>query len=189
MRFRPTLIPGAVLIELDPHRDERGFFARTWDVEAFEREGLPTSLVQASMSRNHRRGTVRGMHLQSPPSAEGKLVRCARGAVYDVVIDLRPDSPTYGRHVGVELTAEAGNALFIPPLLAHGFQTLADDTDVFYQMTDVYVPALGLGVRWDDPAFSIDWPIQEDITIAARDRDYPDFDHGAWVARLEGARR
>jgi dTDP-4-dehydrorhamnose 3,5-epimerase len=189
MRFRPTLIPGAVVVELEPHGDERGYFARTWSHDEFAAHGLPTGLVQASVSRNHRRGTVRGMHMQLPPSAEGKLVRCARGAIFDVVVDLRPDSPTYRRHVSVELTADAGNALFIPPLLAHGFQTLADDTDVFYQMTDVHAPALAHGFRWDDPAFGIAWPIRDDVTIAARDRDYPDFDHDAYLARLAGAGR
>ena len=189
MRFHPTPIPGVVVIELEPRRDDRGFFARTWAPEAFAAHGLPTGLVQASLSRNDRRGTVRGMHMQLPPSAEGKLVRCTRGAIYDVVIDLRPGSPTYRRHAGVELTADAGNALFIPPLLAHGFQTLVTDTDVFYQMTDVYAPALAHGVRWDDPAFGIDWPIREGITIVERDRDYPDFDHDAYVARIEACRR
>jgi dTDP-4-dehydrorhamnose 3,5-epimerase len=189
MRFRPTAIPGAFVIELETHGDERGFFARTWDHEAFERQGLPGRLVQASLSRNHRRGTVRGMHLQLPPSAEAKIVRCVRGAIYDVALDLRPDSSAYRQHVAVELTAEAGNALFIPPLVAHGFQTLADDTDVAYQMTDVHAPELGHGVRWDDPAFGIAWPIRDGVVIAARDRDYSDFDPAAWTARLEGARR
>jgi dTDP-4-dehydrorhamnose 3,5-epimerase len=129
------------------------------------------------------------MHLQAEPHGEDKLVRCTRGAVFDVAVDLRPGSPTLHRWHGIELSADNGVALWIPRGFAHGFQTLTGDAEVLYAMSTPFVDGAGYGVRWDDPAFGIDWPIQEDITIAARDRDYPDFDHRAWVARLEGARR
>ncbi len=123
------------------------------------------------------------MHLQLPPSREGKLVRCIRGAIYDVIIDLRPGSPTYLQHFGVTLEAHRYNALYIPPLVLHGFQTLTDDCDVFYEMTDVFAPDLSFGARWDDPAFGIEWPIREDIVIVSRDASYPDFDSAAFLAR------
>lgn len=187
MQFRSTPLAGAVLVEIEPHRDVRGFFARTWCSVEFAAAGLANILVQASMSRNQRRGTVRGMHMQLPPSAEAKLVRCARGAIHDVIVDLRPHSPTYLRNFSVELTAHVSNALYIPPLMAHGFQTLEDDTDVLYCMSDVYSPELACGFRWNDSVFQIDWPIRGGVTIVPRDRDYPDFNQATYLARLNAA--
>jgi len=184
MRFHKTPIVGAFVVEIEPHADERGFFARTWCAHEFAEAGLASVVAQASMSRNAHKGTIRGMHLQLPPSREAKLVRCTRGAIHDVIVDLRPASPTYMSHFAAQLTAGACDALYIPPLVAHGFQTLADDTDVLYQMSDVYAPELGCGFRWDDPAFGIDWPIRAPLTIIARDRTYPDFDPESHAARV-----
>jgi dTDP-4-dehydrorhamnose 3,5-epimerase len=137
--------------------------------------GLSPAMVQANISYNRKRGTVRGMHMQLPPSQESKLVRCTRGSAIDVIVDLRQDSATFLQHCSIELHAELGNAIYIPPMLAHGFQTLVDDTEVFYQMTDFFAPELGVGWRWDDPAFAIRWPITSDITIGQRDATYDDF--------------
>lgn len=176
------------MVELEPHADERGFFARLWCAREFEQAGLSEYLVQASLSRNDRRGTLRGMHLQMPPSSEAKLVRCTRGSIYDVVVDLRPDSETYLRHFGVTLTAKEGKALYVPPLMAHGFQTLEDNTDVLYQMTDYYAPQLGCGFRWNEPAFAIEWPIAGELIMHSRDRAYPDFDPISFAARIRATR-
>ena len=177
MRFVSTEIPGCAIVEIEPHQDERGFFARTWCQDEFAEAGLPSLLAQCSVSRNRKRGTLRGMHFQLPPSAEGKLVRCTRGAILDVVVDIRSMSPRYLDHVSVELTADNGRAVFIPPGCAHGFQTLEGDTDVFYQMTDFFAPDLAAGLRWNDPALGIDWPIDSPI-MNERDRNYPDLDSG-----------
>jgi dTDP-4-dehydrorhamnose 3,5-epimerase len=182
MRFVPTDIPGCAIVEIEPHEDERGFFARTWCRDEFDGAGLPSRLVQCSVSRNRKRGTLRGMHFQLPPSFEGKLVRCTRGAIVDVVVDIRSMSPRYLDHVSVELSADNGRAIFIPPGCAHGFQTLEDGTDVFYQMTDVFTADLSAGLRWNDPALAIDWPI-DSPTINDRDRNYPDLDRG-WIGGL-----
>jgi dTDP-4-dehydrorhamnose 3,5-epimerase len=182
MRFVPTDIPGCAIVEIEPHEDERGFFARTWCRDELDGAGLPSRLVQCSVSRNRKRGTLRGMHFQLPPSFEGKLVRCTRGAIVDVVVDIRSMSPRYLDHVSVELSADNGRAIFIPPGCAHGFQTLEDGTDVFYQMTDVFTPDLSAGLRWNDPALAIDWPI-DSPTINDRDRNYPDLDRG-WIGGL-----
>jgi dTDP-4-dehydrorhamnose 3,5-epimerase len=188
MIFAPTTIAGAWVVELDRRVDERGYFARVWCAEEFERHGLPPELRQGSVSHNARAGTLRGMHFQWPPSAEGKLVRCEAGAVHDVILDLRPESATFMRHVGIVLDAEAGRAVYIPPGCAHGFQTLHDDTRVLYLMTDVYAPELADGVRYDDAAFGIRWPLPVSM-IAARDAAYPDFDATAHRARFaRGAR-
>lgn len=187
MRFSDTGIAGAVLVDLEPHADARGYFARTWCAREFAAHGLPAQFVQASLSRNTHRATVRGLHLQLPPSREGKLVSCIAGAIYDVLVDLRPDSPSFLRHFGVELTADSHRGLYIPPLCAHGFQTLVDGAEVLYQMTDYFAPELGFGARWDDPAFGIRWPIATAGAIAARDAGYPDFDAAAYRERL-GAR-
>ena len=187
MIFEETPLPGAFIVKIEPHRDHRGFFARTWCTREFADRKLPGELVQASLSRNDRRGTVRGMHMQLPPSQEGKLVRCARGRIYDVIVDLRVGSPTYLRHFGVELTSDAQNALYIPPGMLHGFQTLEDDTDVFYQMTDFHAPELAFGARWNDPAFGIRWPISDAVIMAERDATYPDFDAAAYERRAAGA--
>lgn len=174
MIFRPTPLAGAVLLELERKADERGFFARTWCREEFAAQGLDPALSQCSVSFNHRRGTLRGLHLQAAPHAETKLVRCTRGAVWDVIVDLRPESPTFRQHFAAVLSAETGNALYIPPGMAHGFQTLEDATEVFYQISVPYAPESARGYRWDDPAFGIPWP--EPVTvISERDREWPDW--------------
>jgi len=185
MRFTDTPLQGAVVVEIEPHRDSRGYFTRLWCAREFEAQGLPGRIVQASLSRNLKRGTVRGMHMQLPPSREGKIVQCVRGRIYDVIVDLRLGSPTFLHHFGIELTAEAHNALYIPPWMLHGFQTLEDDTEVLYQMTDFHASELAWGARWNDPAFRIEWPIVSDVTLLARDRTYADFDRAAYeqVAR------
>jgi dTDP-4-dehydrorhamnose 3,5-epimerase len=190
MRFEPLPLDQAFLVRVEPHADARGLFARTFCVAEFAAAGLPTALVQASISFNARRGTVRGMHFQWAPSREAKLVRCARGALFDVLLDLRPGSPSYLRHVAVELNEANRDAVFIPHGVAHGFQTLADATEVLYQMTDVHAPALAAGVRWNDPGFGIRWPLTGGIVVSERDAGYPDFDRAAFeaeLARREGA--
>lgn len=174
MRFTETALKGAFLVELEPHRDERGFFARTFCAEEFARAGLPTAFPQCNLSANARAGTLRGMHFQGEPAPEGKLVRCSRGAIFDVIVDLRRDSPTHRQWRGFELTAENGSALYIPPGFAHGFQTLVDETDVFYQMTVPYHPAAQGGVRWNDPAFGIGWPLPVS-GLSPRDAAYPAY--------------
>jgi dTDP-4-dehydrorhamnose 3,5-epimerase len=175
VRFVPTTLAGAYVIEQERHADERGFFARTWCAQEFREHGLEPSLAQCSVSFNHRRGTLRGLHYQVPPFAEAKLVRCTRGALYDVAVDLRPDSPSFRRWVGVELTEDDGRALYIPRGLAHGFYALADGTEVFYQISTPYEPAAARGVRWNDPFHGVEWPGPVEV-IAPRDRDYPDVD-------------
>lgn len=172
MQFRPLSIAGAMVVDVERREDPRGFFARSFCCDEFAAHGLPPVFVQCNISWNARRGTLRGMHFQRAPSREGKLVRCTAGAILDMVVDLRPDSPTCRRWEGVELTAANRRALYIPPGLAHGFQTLADDTEVFYQMTDMFAPDLADGVRWNDPAFGIEWPIADPI-LSERDAAYP----------------
>jgi dTDP-4-dehydrorhamnose 3,5-epimerase len=174
VRFAETELRGAWVVELEPHADERGFFARTWSRDELAEHGLSTEVSQCSMSRSPRAGTIRGMHFQTPPHGEVKLVRCTRGAIYDVIIDLRPESPTHRRWLGVELVAERGNALYVPKGFAHGFQTLVDDVEVFYMMSDPYVAAASSGVRWNDPTFGIEWPL-EATSLSDRDRDWPDY--------------
>ncbi len=174
MKFIPTELDGAMLVEMEPHRDERGYFARTMCVEEFGQAGLVTGFPQASQSHNLRAGTVRGMHFQDPPHAETKLVRCVRGAVWDVIIDLRPGSPGRGRWQGFELSAANGRALYIPEGFAHGFQTLEDETDVLYLISHPYVPGVGRGARPDDPAFAIPWPLPVSV-INDKDRTWPLF--------------
>jgi dTDP-4-dehydrorhamnose 3,5-epimerase len=190
VNLAPTAIPGAFTVELERNADERGFFARTWCREEFARAGIEIDIVQASVSHNGRRGTLRGLHFAWPPSRETKLVRCERGRVHDVIVDLRPESPAFLRHMAVTLDAEACNAIYIPPGVAHGFQTLADDCTVFYMMSEAYRPELADGVRFDDPAFGVSWPLPVS-SIHPRDRGYPDFDAAAYAARyrsaLEGA--
>jgi dTDP-4-dehydrorhamnose 3,5-epimerase len=184
MRFEPLAIDGAALVRIEPNRDARGFFARAFCVDEFSAAGLPTQLVQASVSYNERAATVRGMHFQWPPSQEGKLVRCIRGRLYDVLLDLRPRSPTYLQHLAVTLDEDNHDAVFIPPGIAHGFQTLLPRTEIWYQMTDRYVPELAAGVRWNDPAFAIRWPLPESV-ISERDASYPDFDREQFERELE----
>jgi len=181
-------MPGAASIRIERKADARGFFARTFCIDEFAAHGLPVEFVQASISYNERRGTVRGMHFQWPPSREGKLVRCLRGRLLDVLLDLRPDSPYYLRHCAVQLDEDSRDAVFIPQGVAHGFQTLADRTEVLYQMTDTFAPDLGTGFRWNDPAFAIHWPLPGSV-MSERDAQWPDFDRGAFEAQLAARRR
>lgn len=175
MRFTKLELSGVFLIELSPNVDERGFFARTFCEQEFAEHGLPVRFPQCNLSRNTRAHTLRGMHYEAWPSQESKLVRCVSGAIYDVVVDLRPSSPTRLQWVAVELSAERGQALFIPPSFAHGFLTLSDATDVFYHMGDSYRAGAGRGARFDDRAFGIRWPARPAV-ISERDASYPDFD-------------
>lgn len=174
MLFRPTKLAGAFLIEPERREDERGFFARTWCEREFAEHGLETRLVQCNISFNKRRGTLRGMHFQTGPYEEVRLVRCTRGAIYDVVVDLRPKSSTFREHISFELDAENRLMLYVPKGFAHGFLTSTDNTEVFYQMSEFFYPAHSCGVRWDDPAFGIPWPSKIEV-ISERDHTYPDF--------------
>jgi dTDP-4-dehydrorhamnose 3,5-epimerase len=174
MIFNETKLAGAFEIELERHADARGFFARTWCARELAEHGLRTTLAQCSISLNTHRGTLRGMHWQTAPHEEAKLVRCTSGSIWDVIVDLRPDSPTYLEHVGVELTAERRNMLYVPEGFAHGFLTLEPTTEVFYQMSELYAPEAAGGARYDDPAFGIVWPAAVAV-IAERDAAYPDF--------------
>lgn len=184
MRFEPLSMDGAVLVRIEPQHDSRGFFARTFCVAQFAAHGLPTAALQASISYNEHCGTVRGMHFQWPPSREGKLVRCLRGRVSDVLLDLRPHSASYLQHICINLDEENRDAVFIPHGVAHGFQTMTARTEVLYQMTDVYAPELAAGLRWNDPAFGIQWPITANIVISDRDATYADFDRQRFEAEL-----
>jgi len=172
--FKETALSGAYIIELEKLEDDRGFFARSWCRREFLAHGLDPNVAQCSTSFNKKKGTLRGLHFQVPPFAETKIVRCTRGSMYDVIVDLRPDSPTFTRHFGVILTSENRKMVYVPIGFAHGFQTLEDDTEVFYQISEFYAPDHSRGVRWDDPAFGIPWP-HDERTIADRDRAYPDF--------------
>jgi dTDP-4-dehydrorhamnose 3,5-epimerase len=182
VRFEPLSLDGAWLIRPEKSFDERGFFARIICTREFAAHGLNGSFVQSSLSRNLRRGTVRGMHFQWPPSREAKLVRCVSGAIQDVLLDLRPDSPTFLSHVAVDLSADNADAVYIPSGFGHGFQTQTDDVMVQYHMTDDFRPDLAGGFRWNDPAFSIRWPLPVSV-IAPRDAEYPLFDRDAYTAR------
>ena len=175
MKLVPTPVPGAYVVELERLGDERGWFARTFDPEPLREAGIDPTNVQSSVSFNARAATLRGMHYQEAPHAEDKLVRCTRGAIYDVIVDLRPDSPAYCRWFALELTPDDGRELLIPKGCAHGFQTLADATEVHYQMSYPFVPGAGRGVRWDDPAFGIEWPAAERRVMSERVATYPDF--------------
>jgi len=174
MIFLETELSGAFLITLERLTDERGFFARAWCQGEFVTHGLNPQLVQCNVSFNKKKGTLRGMHYQVKPYEEAKLVRCTAGAIYDVIIDLRRDSPTFLQHFAVELTAQNHSMLYIPEGFAHGFLTLEDNTEVFYQMSTFYVANAARGARWNDPAFGIQWPITVRI-ISERDQNYPDF--------------
>jgi dTDP-4-dehydrorhamnose 3,5-epimerase len=176
MRFTETPLPGVWVIELDQFSDERGWFARTFDAEEFHARGLNAAVAQCNASFNARRDTLRGMHYQAEPHGESKLVRCVRGAIFDVAVDLRADSAALRLWHGLELSADNGRALYIPAGLAHGFQTLTDDCEVLYQMGHRYVPGAARGVRFDDPAFGIEWPHPAGPRIVSeRDASYPDF--------------
>lgn len=178
MRYTPTAVVGVLIVDLKPRTDDRGFFARTFDVSEFAEHGLDTTIVQGNLSYNHRAGTLRGLHRQMPPYAEGKLVRCTAGAIVDVAVDVRPDSPTYGAHVMVELSAANRTALFVPPYVAHGYQTLVDDTEVTYQVSGPYAPRGEQGFRYDDAAFGIVWPVPVTM-ISDKDASWPLVDTAA----------
>jgi dTDP-4-dehydrorhamnose 3,5-epimerase len=175
MTFQETNLRGVFEIGLEPVFDSRGFFARSWCQKECETHGLNTKVAQCNVSFNAQKGTLRGMHYQDAPSAEAKLVRCTSGAIYDVVIDLRPQSPTFKRWVAVVLTSDKRNMIYVPEGCAHGFLSLEDKTEVFYQMSEFYNPESARGVRWDDPAFQIVWPEKVEV-ISERDRTYADFD-------------
>jgi dTDP-4-dehydrorhamnose 3,5-epimerase len=178
MEFTKTSLAGAMLIDIRKLGDERGYFARTFCAEEFGKAGLVTDFPQANHSHNVRAGTLRGMHFQRAPHAEVKVVRCVRGALHDVIIDLRPESPTYRRWEGFELTAANGRMLYVPAGFAHGFQTLEDDTDAAYMVSHPYTPGAEGGVRFDDPAFGIAWPLPVS-TISEKDAAWPYLDTGA----------
>jgi dTDP-4-dehydrorhamnose 3,5-epimerase len=174
MRFEPAGLQGAFVVELEEHEDERGSFARTWCRSEFAAAGLATEFVQGNTAVTHRRGTIRGMHHQLPPHDEAKLVRCIRGGIWDVLMDLRPDSPTFQQWVGLELTEENRKMLYVPEGCAHGYQTLLDDSEVFYLVSAFYAPEAERGVRFDDPAFGIEWPLPP-REISEKDRGWPPF--------------
>jgi dTDP-4-dehydrorhamnose 3,5-epimerase len=174
MEFCPTKLAGVFEVRIERKVDERGFFARTWCEEEFADRGLSSRIVQCSVSFNHRRGTLRGMHYQAEPHGECKLVRCTRGAIHDVVLDLRSNSPTFKQWAAVLLTADRRNMVYVPKGCAHGFLTLEADTEVFYQMSEFYDLESARGIRWNDPEFQIEWPDKVEV-ISERDRTYPDF--------------
>jgi dTDP-4-dehydrorhamnose 3,5-epimerase len=174
MKFLKIPLEGACLVELEPVEDERGFLARLWCEEEFRARGLNPHLAQCSLSFNKRRGTLRGMHYQENPHAEAKLVCCSAGALYDVIVDLRPGSPTYCKWFGLELSVANRKMLYVPEGFAHGFQTLADDTEIVYLISEPYRPECARGVRWNDPLFGIQWPIPEPI-LSQRDRSFQDY--------------
>ena len=175
MTFIETQLKGVFIIEPKRFADERGFFAQSFSARQFEERGLTPLVAECNISYNRSAGTLRGMHFQRAPHAQAKLVRCTRGSIFDVAVDLRPESPTFKRWVGVELTAESRRLLFVPEGFAHGYQTLEDDTEVFYQVSERYAPECAGGVRWDDPAFGIAWPDVGRRVLIDRDAEYPDF--------------
>ena len=175
MRFTETALAGAYTVALEPHTDDRGYLARAFCRREFAEHGLVADIAQANFNHSHRRGTVRGLHYQVPPDAEAKLVRCVRGAIFDVIVDLRPESPTYREWLGVELSADNALALYVPELFAHGFQTLSDDTLAFYQASAFYSPGSERGLRHDDPVLGIDWPLKT-TAISHKDATWPLLD-------------
>ncbi|MBD1872794.1 dTDP-4-dehydrorhamnose 3,5-epimerase [Nodosilinea sp. FACHB-131] len=174
MIFEATNLKDAFVIDLEIRSDDRGGFARTFCAKEFEEHGLKPMVAQCNMSFNYKKGTLRGMHYQLAPAAETKLVRCTRGAIYDVIIDIRPDSPTYMQHFGIELTADNRKALYVPELFAHGYQALTDDAEVIYQVGEFYSPGYEQGIRYDDPTFGIEWPIPVTV-ISEKDGQWPPF--------------
>lgn len=176
MIFTQTSLPGAYFVDLDKREDDRGFFARAWCRREFAEQGLSTALVQCNLSFNERRGTLRGLHFQLPPHGEVKLVRCTRGSIYDVIVDLRPDSPTFKKWLAVELSAENRRMLYVPEGFAHGYQTLLDETETFYQVSAYYAAEAEGGVRWDDPAFAIAWPEADERLLSPKDASWPSFE-------------
>jgi dTDP-4-dehydrorhamnose 3,5-epimerase len=175
VRFQETILCGACIIDIEPREDDRGFFARTWCRDEFAAHGINKDWVQCSLSYNHRHGTLRGLHYQVGPHAEAKLIRCTAGAIFDVIVDLRQGSPDYGRWISFELTASNGRMLYVPEGLAHGFQTLMDDTQVFYQISESYQAEAAQGVRWNDPLLKIHWPECGERFISSRDRSFADL--------------
>lgn len=175
MIFKETKLKGAFTIDLERIEDNRGFFARAWCKREFEAHGLNSRLVQCNLSFNRFRDTIRGMHYQGSPHEEAKLVRCIRGAIFDVIIDLRRESATYLQWIGVELTAENRKMLYVPENFAHGYQTLEDNSEVLYQVSQFYSPGAERGVRWDDPTFAIEWPEKGNIEISEKDKNWPDY--------------
>jgi|SRR5215471_13356145 len=186
MLFTETQLDGAYLVDLQRLEDDRGFFARTWCQREFSDRGLDAALVQCSLSYSARRGTLRGLHFQEPPFAETKLVRCIQGAIYDVIVDLRRDSQTFLQWIGMELTAQNRRALVVPKGFAHGFQTLRDDTEVFYQMSEFHAPDAARGIRWNDPLLGISWA-EEVTSISPRDRGYRDLRPAELITGLAAA--
>lgn len=185
MKFTPTPLKDAHVLELEERRDDRGFFARTFCAREFEEHGLKPTVVQCNVSCNFKKGTMRGMHYQLPPASETKLVRCTRGAIYDVIIDLRPESPSYLRHFGVELTDRNRLALYVPDLFAHGYLALTDDAEVIYQVGEYYTPGYERGIRFDDPAFNIEWP-EPIVVISEKDQSWPAFEPAADASTKPG---
>jgi len=184
MIFQPTKLRDVFVLEMEKREDHRGFFARTWCEKEFDSHGLTVQYVQANISFTKRRGSVRGLHYQVAPHPEIKLIRCTKGAIYDVIVDLRPTSPTYKQWLAVELTADNHRMLHVPAFFAHGFQTLKDETEVFYQVSGFYASECERGVRWDDPLFGIEWPETEKVIITDKDRNWPDYRAGGQI--LEG---
>jgi dTDP-4-dehydrorhamnose 3,5-epimerase len=174
MTWTELKLKGAFTYELEPFRDNRGFFARTFSAEDFAEKGLNPKVTQCNLSYNYKKGTLRGMHFQVEPAAEVKLVRCTRGAVYDVIVDIRPGSPTYLEYVGVELSADNRRTLYVPEMFAHGYQTLTDDAEVFYQVSQDFAPQHARGYRYNDPAFNIEWPLPVS-EISEKDKNWPGF--------------
>lgn len=172
MRFTRTRLAGAFILDLEPHEDARGFFARTFCAREFEQQGLAVNFVQCSVSLTHKKGTLRGLHLQRPPASEEKLVRCTVGAAYDVIVDLRPDSPTYLEHIGVELSAQNRRSVYVPKMFAHGFQALEDETEIFYQISEYYEPDASVGLRHSDPRLAIQWPLPV-TEVSEKDAAWP----------------
>ena len=175
MIFNKTKLDDAYIVEMETIRDHRGFFCRAWCSKEFEDHGLISQFVQANLTFSPKRGTVRGLHYQIAPHQEVKLVRCTRGATYDVIVDLRPESPTYKQWLAVELTADNHKMIYIPAGFAHGYQILEDNTEVFYQVGQFYAPKYERGARWNDPAFGIDWPIASPLILSDKDKSWPDY--------------
>lgn len=175
MKFIPTRLEGAYIIDIEPMGDNRGFFARSWCSAELEAHGLNPNLAQCSVSFNERRGTLRGMHYQGAPHEETKIVRCTAGSIYDVIVDVRPQSPTFKHWMSVELSAENRRMLYVPVGFAHGFQSLVENSEVFYMVSASYHPDASLSVRWNDPQFGIEWPHEDNRIISQRDQEYPDF--------------
>ena len=184
MIFTPTSLAGAFIVDLEPRRDERGFFARGFCALEFEARGLNGLVAQGNISFNYRRGTVRGLHFQGPPAAEAKLVRCTRGAILDVIVDLRPESATYLQHVAVELTADNRRALYVPERFAHGYQVLEDATETTYQVSAFYMPSAEGGLRFSDPRLAIEWPLAP-TDVSDKDRSWPLLEHAEPVIRAQ----